>query len=51
MNIKENLAFIKNTLPDHVTLVAVSKTKPLLNFDQEIVVANQFTNHSVHRSM
>lgn len=26
--IKENLAKIKNTLPEHVTLVAVSKTKP-----------------------
>ena len=26
--IKDNLLEIKNTLPDHVTLVAVSKTKP-----------------------
>jgi hypothetical protein len=29
MNIKENLQNIKSTLPDHVTLVAVSKTKPI----------------------
>jgi len=28
MLIKENLAEIKNAIPDHVTLVAVSKTKP-----------------------
>ncbi|NJB69569.1 hypothetical protein GGR42_000031 [Saonia flava] len=31
MNIKENLLYIKNTLPEHVTLVAVSKTKPVLD--------------------
>ena len=29
MSIKQNLATIKQTLPDHVTLVAVSKTKPV----------------------
>lgn len=29
MNIKENLEQIKSALPDHVTLVAVSKTKPV----------------------
>ncbi len=29
MNIKENLAYIKSQLPAHVTLIAVSKTKPL----------------------
>ncbi|UAB75379.1 YggS family pyridoxal phosphate-dependent enzyme [Mesoflavibacter sp. SCSIO 43206] len=29
MSIKHNLATIKQTLPDHVTLVAVSKTKPV----------------------
>ncbi|MEW4925546.1 YggS family pyridoxal phosphate-dependent enzyme [Algibacter sp. 2305UL17-15] len=29
MSIKENLLNITNTLPDHVTLVAVSKTKPV----------------------
>ncbi|MBM1107485.1 YggS family pyridoxal phosphate-dependent enzyme [Aurantibacter crassamenti] len=28
MTIKKNLAEIKNSLPEHVTLVAVSKTKP-----------------------
>lgn len=29
MSIKQNLNNIKNTLPEHVTLVAVSKTKPM----------------------
>ena len=29
MSIKQQLHFIKNTIPEHVTLVAVSKTKPL----------------------
>jgi pyridoxal phosphate enzyme (YggS family) len=29
MSIKENILEIKNTLPEHVTLVAVSKTKPV----------------------
>lgn len=29
MNIKENLQYIKSTLPNHVVLVAVSKTKPV----------------------
>ncbi|CAH8283694.1 hypothetical protein EV196_102555 [Mariniflexile fucanivorans] len=29
MHIQENLQYIKSTLPDHVTLVAVSKTKPV----------------------
>ncbi len=29
MNIQENLNHIKSTLPEHVTLVAVSKTKPV----------------------
>ncbi|WP_346883922.1 YggS family pyridoxal phosphate-dependent enzyme [uncultured Algibacter sp.] len=29
MNIQENLKHIKSTLPEHVTLVAVSKTKPV----------------------
>ena len=29
MNIKENLNQIKSSLPSHVTLVAVSKTKPV----------------------
>ncbi|HMC00628.1 MAG TPA: YggS family pyridoxal phosphate-dependent enzyme [Flavobacteriaceae bacterium] len=29
MNISENLQHIKSTLPEHVTLVAVSKTKPI----------------------
>ncbi|WP_222984375.1 YggS family pyridoxal phosphate-dependent enzyme [Flagellimonas meishanensis] len=28
MSIKDNIAKLKNELPDHVTLVAVSKTKP-----------------------
>lgn len=31
MSIKENLLNIKSTLPEHVTLVAVSKTKPIPN--------------------
>ncbi|TGN26149.1 YggS family pyridoxal phosphate-dependent enzyme [Empedobacter tilapiae] len=29
MSIQENLKIIKNTIPEHVTLVAVSKTKPV----------------------
>lgn len=29
MNIENNLTYIKSSLPDHVTLVAVSKTKPV----------------------
>ncbi|MEZ4779602.1 MAG: YggS family pyridoxal phosphate-dependent enzyme [Flavobacteriaceae bacterium] len=29
MNISENIFLLKNTLPDYVTLVAVSKTKPV----------------------
>lgn len=29
MSISENIALLKNTLPDHITLVAVSKTKPV----------------------
>ena len=29
MTIKTNLSQIKSQLPDHVTLVAVSKTKPV----------------------
>jgi pyridoxal phosphate enzyme (YggS family) len=29
MSIKQNLNYIKSTLPQHVTLVAVSKTKPV----------------------
>ncbi len=29
MTIQQNLNYIKSTLPDHVTLVAVSKTKPV----------------------
>lgn len=29
MSIAENLLYIKNNLPEHVTLVAVSKTKPV----------------------
>ena len=29
MSIAENLLSIKNNLPEHVTLVAVSKTKPV----------------------
>lgn len=29
MSIKQNLIYIKSTLPEHVTLVAVSKTKPV----------------------
>ena len=29
MHIQENLQYIKSTLPQHVTLVAVSKTKPV----------------------
>jgi PLP dependent protein len=29
MSIENNLTYIKSTLPDHVTLVAVSKTKPV----------------------
>ncbi len=29
MSIKNNLTHIKTTLPEHVTLVAVSKTKPV----------------------
>jgi len=29
MNIKENIKHFKDSLPDHVTLVAVSKTKPV----------------------
>jgi len=31
MSIKNNLLEIKNSLPEHVTLVAVSKTKPVSN--------------------
>ncbi len=34
MSIKENLAQIKEQLPDNVTLVAVSKTKPLQDLQQ-----------------
>lgn len=34
MTIKDNLLTIKNTLPDHVTLVAVSKTKPISDIQQ-----------------
>lgn len=30
MSIKKNLQHIKSTLPEHVTLVAVSKTKPVI---------------------
>ena len=29
MSIKDNLLKIKSSLPEHVTLVAVSKTKPV----------------------
>mgnify|MGYP003458470652 FL=1 len=29
MSIAQNLTAIKATLPDHITLVAVSKTKPV----------------------
>src|SRR5690606_26277817 len=29
MSITQNLQYIKSTLPEHVTLVAVSKTKPV----------------------
>ena len=29
MSIKQNLLNIKSALPEHVTLVAVSKTKPI----------------------
>lgn len=32
--IKENLTQINNTLPDHVTLVAVSKTKPIADIKE-----------------
>ncbi len=32
--IKENLTQINNTLPDHVTLVAVSKTKPITDIQE-----------------
>ena len=32
--IKENLTQINNTLPDHVTLVAVSKTKPIADIQE-----------------
>jgi pyridoxal phosphate enzyme (YggS family) len=31
MSIRENLLKIKSSLPEHVTLVAVSKTKPVVN--------------------
>ncbi|MDO1511239.1 YggS family pyridoxal phosphate-dependent enzyme [Maribacter confluentis] len=34
MSIKENLAAIVQSLPDTVTLVAVSKTKPITDLDQ-----------------
>jgi len=42
MSIKQNLLNLKSTLPDHVTLVAVSKTKPL----QDILEAYN-TGHRV----
>ena len=34
MSIAQNLLFIKSTLPEHVTLVAVSKTKPVSDLKQ-----------------
>lgn len=34
MNIKDNLEHIKSFLPEHVTLVAVSKTKPVEDIQQ-----------------
>ena len=34
MSIKQNLQNIKNTLPNEVTLVAVSKTKPILDLQE-----------------
>ncbi len=40
MSIKENLNKIKSTLPEHVTLVAVSKTKPVSDL-MEAYNANQ----------
>ena len=47
MSIKDNLLKIKSTLPEHVTLVAVSKTKPVVdlmeayNADQRIFGENK----------
>ncbi|WP_434036547.1 YggS family pyridoxal phosphate-dependent enzyme [Formosa sp. 4Alg 33] len=34
MSIKQNLTHIKETLPEHVTLVAVSKTKPVSDLQE-----------------
>ena len=34
MSITKNLEYIKNSLPQHVTLVAVSKTKPVENLQE-----------------
>ena len=42
MSIKENLIEIKKSLPEHVTLVAVSKTKP-----NEALLEAFETGHSV----
>ena len=34
MSIKKNLTQIRNTIPEHVTLVAVSKTKPIADLQE-----------------
>ena len=34
MFVKENLKEFKNKIPDHVTLVAVSKTKPIVDIQE-----------------
>ena len=41
MNIKENLNHIKSTLPEHVTLVAVSKTKPVSDLMEAYTVGQR----------
>lgn len=63
MSVKENLLFIKKQLPAHVTLVAVSKTKPVEmlreayeaghrdfgeNYVQELVCKYEDLPHDIH---
>ena len=37
MSIKENLKNIKSSIPEHVTLVAVSKTKPVSDLMEDFM--------------
>jgi uncharacterized pyridoxal phosphate-containing UPF0001 family protein len=42
MSISKNLNNIKSQLPAHVTLVAVSKTKPVADLMKHMMLANVF---------